>query len=194
QFNRVLKRNLEELQGSCFLKRKARAWPIARLLRSVAEFNSVPVEKSSHELSMFSRDALGQRTRSHPALIFDRKVFRNQNVNTIGLAIDMTIDPLQFEIQLVRGKGRGPEYPETAGTADRRHDVAAVTECNQGEVHAQHFTDAGFHAERSGDDQMRALKLCQPAALTSIQGKRSLCKAREEYKIISRAIASFYQF
>jgi hypothetical protein len=56
----MLKGNLQKLQGSFFLKRKACTRTMGFLVQNMGELNPVSNKKLSHELPMLLGDALGQ--------------------------------------------------------------------------------------------------------------------------------------
>ena len=69
----------------------------------------------------------------------------NDDVDPVGLVTDVLVDPLELDFELVRWETHGAQHAEAAGTADRRHDVAAVTEGKDGELDPQLVTQFGTH-------------------------------------------------
>src|ERR1700761_8620805 len=57
----------------------------------------------------------------------------------------MIVDPFQFLLDGFRRMRGGAEHAEAAGTADRRHHVAAVAEGQQGKFNSEHLADGRFH-------------------------------------------------
>ena len=70
-----------------------------------------------------------------------REVFRNQYVDTVGLAADMVVDPLQLLLDRLGREPGSAEHPETTGLADGRDHVAAMAEGDQRKLDAQHVAD-----------------------------------------------------
>ena len=66
-------------------------------------------------------------------------MLRNQNVDAVGFAIDVIVDPFQFFFQGLGAESRAAQYTETAGAANGCYHVAAVAEGKQREFRANEF-------------------------------------------------------
>ena len=61
----------------------------------------------------------------------------HDNVDAVGLAVDVLVDPGELDLELVGGEGEGAEDAEAAGLGDGGDDVAAVGEGEDGEFDVQ---------------------------------------------------------
>ena len=58
---------------------------------------------------------------------------------------DALIDPLEFDLELLRGEPHGAEHTETAGFTDGDHDVAAVGEREDGKLDTELIAEGSVH-------------------------------------------------
>ncbi len=77
------------------------------------------------------------------ALTFELR--RHDDVDAVGLAADVLVDPGQLLVQLLGRVGRGAQHAEAAGVGHRGHHVTAVTEGEERKVDTELLTDRGFH-------------------------------------------------
>ena len=70
---------------------------------------------------------------------------RHQQVYAVGVSVDVVVNPAQFDVEGLRGVTHATEHAESAGVADRRDYVTAVTEGEQREVDVEHRTDFVVH-------------------------------------------------
>src|SRR5690348_7476462 len=90
---------------------------------------------------------LGELADRHPA--GRELVLRHEDVDAVGLAVDMVVDPVELDFERLGREARATEYAEAAGPADGRDDVAAVAEGEQREVDSDqvtHDVHGGEHA------------------------------------------------
>ena len=62
---------------------------------------------------------------------------RHDEVDAVGLAVDVLVDPLQLDLELLGREVQGAEDAHPAGPADRGDDVAAVAEGEDREFQAE---------------------------------------------------------
>jgi len=89
-------------------------------------------------------DALGQLGARQP-LALALELRGHDDVDTVGPALHLLVDPGEFLVEPIRGEGRAAEHTEAAGIGDRGNDVAAVAEGEQREVDAELVADRGLH-------------------------------------------------
>ena len=80
-----------------------------------------------------------------PALLGADVFGRQQQVDAVGLAAGLLLDPGQLVLQALGAVRDRAENPEAAGIGHRRHHVAAVTEGTDRKLNAEHFGDPGSH-------------------------------------------------
>ena len=80
-----------------------------------------------------------------PALLGADVLGRQQQVDPVGLAAGLLLDPGQLVLQPLGAVRDGAEDAEPARVGHRGHDVAAVAESADGEFNAEHFGDSGSH-------------------------------------------------
>ena len=71
---------------------------------------------------------------------------RHDEVDAVGLAVDVLVDPLQLDLELVGREVERAEHAHAAGPAHRGDDVAAVAEREDRELEAQVPGELGAHA------------------------------------------------
>ena len=76
---------------------------------------------------------------------FAHVLHRHHDVDAVGLAVDMLVDPVQLDLELLGRERERAEYPETAGAADRGNDVSAVREREDGELDVELFGNRCAH-------------------------------------------------
>ena len=69
----------------------------------------------------------------------------HDDVDAVGLAVHVFVDPLQFDLELLRRERDGAQDAHTARLADRRDDVPAMAEGEDRELQAEHVTDTCLH-------------------------------------------------
>ena len=73
------------------------------------------------------------------------ELLRTDDVDTVGLAVDVIVDPGQFVLEVFGTVRRRPEHTEAAGVGHRGDDVTAMAESQQGEFDAEQVADRSFH-------------------------------------------------
>ena len=71
---------------------------------------------------------------------------RHDEVDAVGLAVDVLVDPGQLDLELVGGEVQRAEHAHAAGPGDRGDDVAAVTEREDRELEAHFPGESCAHA------------------------------------------------
>ena len=66
---------------------------------------------------------------------------RHQQVDAVGLAAHVVVDPGELHVERLRRVPDRAENAEAAGVRDRRHHVPAVAEGDQRELAAEHVAD-----------------------------------------------------
>jgi hypothetical protein len=72
-------------------------------------------------------------------------VFRDQDIESIGSAVHMIVDPLQFPPHRVWRVAGGAQHAKSPCPAHGRNHVAAMAEGHEGKLDSEHFADRGFH-------------------------------------------------
>src|SRR5215204_1961059 len=99
----MTKRNLQQLQGSILLERRLRIWTAKRSALKLPWRIDIMFHKQfTHEVFMGLRNALRQRTDGDSLLLLDRHILRDEDINPIGFALNVIVDPLQFHLKLIR--------------------------------------------------------------------------------------------
>ena len=75
---------------------------------------------------------------------------RYQQVDAIGVAIDVVVEPAQLDIEGFRGVAGATEHTESAGVAHGGDHVATMAECEQRELDVEHGTDFVVHGRVPG--------------------------------------------
>ena len=70
---------------------------------------------------------------------------RHDDVDAVGLAVDVLVDPVQLDLELLGREGERAEHAEAAGLAHRGDDVAAVAEGEDRELDAELVADRCTH-------------------------------------------------
>src|SRR4029453_16914621 len=70
---------------------------------------------------------------------------RHHDVDAVGLALDVLVDPAQLDLELLGREGEGAEHPHAAGPAHRDHYVATVAEGEDRDVHSESVAELGAH-------------------------------------------------
>lgn len=93
---------------------------------------------------VLSRNPVGQLAVGQ-VLAFAFEFGGHEDVDAVGLALHLLVDPAQLLIELLRGVGGTPEYAETARIRHGGHDVAAVAEGEQRKVDAVLLANGSLH-------------------------------------------------
>ncbi len=70
---------------------------------------------------------------------------RHHEVDTVGLAVDVLLDPLQLDLELGGTEVQRAEHTHAAGAAHRGNNVAAVAERKDRELHAEVACERRLH-------------------------------------------------
>src|SRR5215472_13063825 len=73
----------------------------------------------------------------------------DDDVDAIGPASHVVINPAKLNLELLGAEGQRAEHAHPAGTRDRRHHVAAVAEREQRHVDAEYVAELGAHLDSS---------------------------------------------
>ena len=71
---------------------------------------------------------------------------RHREVDAVGLAVDVLVDPVELDLEPLGLVGQRAEHAEAAGVGDRGDDVAAVAEGEDRELDPEAVTDRCAHA------------------------------------------------
>src|SRR2546428_9316759 len=141
----MTKRSLQELQCNFFLKREASARTMSSFrLARLGNFDAVPRQKVAHKILMLLRDALGERVRGYIFFVLNGKIFGNEHINPVRLAIDVIVDPLQLKLKLIRRKRSRTKDAKAACPTDGCHHITTVAERHQREVDTEYHTKGCF--------------------------------------------------
>jgi len=112
------------------------------------------------KVTILLRDCRDDLIRRHRMV--DRLHLRDQHVDTVRLAVDVIVDPLQLYLKLLRRKADRAQHAETARAADGGNHVAAMRKGKQREFATHHLG----HAERHRFSLLWqfVLSIAQPAA------------------------------
>ena len=80
-----------------------------------------------------------------PALLGPGVLGREEEVDAVGPAAGLVLDPVEVDLELLGGVGHRPEHAEAPGLGHRGHHVAAVAEGEDRELDAEQFGDGGVH-------------------------------------------------
>ena len=70
---------------------------------------------------------------------------RHHDVDAIGLAADVIVDPVELDLELLRREGERPEHTEASGTAHGSDDVTTMREGEQRDVDVELVADGRAH-------------------------------------------------
>ena len=70
---------------------------------------------------------------------------RHHEVDAVGLAVDVLVDPLQLDLELLRGEVERAEDAHAAGPADRGDHIATVAEREDRKFEAEVPGELGAH-------------------------------------------------
>ena len=110
----------------------------------VAGVDVVLSEKLGDVALVFLGDAILEFRRGERVLLAVH-TGRHQQIDAVGLAPDLRIDPVEFDIEGLGRVSRCAEYPETARIGHRRDHVAAMAEREQRELDAEFVAESGIH-------------------------------------------------
>ncbi len=101
-------------------------------------------EQAGDMPAMLGGDARLEVGRRQPTLLVLHLV-GDQQVDAVGLAVDVLVDPFEIDFQALRGVGDGAQHAEAAGVRHRRHDVAAMAESEQGKLDSELPAQSRLH-------------------------------------------------
>ncbi len=97
------------------------------------------------ELAMLLGDHRRQ-LRPVEAALLDPDVLRgDEDIDAVGPVADLALDPVELDVELLRGEGDGTEHTHTARLAHRRDDVTAMAEGEDRELDAEQVAHWGPH-------------------------------------------------
>jgi hypothetical protein len=91
------------------------------------------------------RELRGDVTLGGAGVGADGKVFRDEQVDTVGAAVAAGVDPGELDVELFGSAAGGAKDSEPAGSADGGDDVPAVGEGQEREVDAEPVAECGVH-------------------------------------------------
>ena len=94
-----------------------------------------------HHLAQRVAELLGGQVRVH-ALVF----IGDHDVDPVRMVADVLVDPLELDLEFLRGEADRPQHTETAGLAHRDDDIAAVRERENRKLDAEFVADGSVHA------------------------------------------------
>ncbi len=104
--------------------------------------NACLIEHPADKINMLLRQKLFR-------LVFQiagiRDITGHQNVNTVGLTLDMLINPIEFFLQTIRIHARHAEHAHTARLGDFNHNIPTMRKCENGHINTEHFAKFVFH-------------------------------------------------
>ena len=89
---------------------------------------------------MLGRDQRLQILGRHRVFALVIHFIGDQQVDAIGLAVDVFVDPIQLDLKGLRGVADRAKHAETAGFRDLGHHIAAMAKGEQRKINAQFFT------------------------------------------------------
>ena len=93
---------------------------------------------------MLRGDAFGELVPGE-VLALALELGRHDDVDAVGLAVDMVVDPAQFLLKLVRAECDTAQHAEATGVGHRGDNVATVTEGEERELDAELVADLCLH-------------------------------------------------
>ncbi|SLC86937.1 Uncharacterised protein [Mycobacteroides abscessus subsp. massiliense] len=90
-------------------------------------------------------ELLGRHVRVH-ALVF----IGDDDVDAVRVIADVLVDPVQLDLELLRGESDGAQDAEASGLTYRDDNIAAVGEGENRELDAELVADGGVHGHSSG--------------------------------------------
>ena len=78
-------------------------------------------------------------------LALPHELLGHGEVDAVGLAAAVLVDPGELDLELVGAEGQRTEHAVASGPADLGHDVATMREGEEGELDAETVTDCGAH-------------------------------------------------
>ena len=80
------------------------------------------------------------------AAALDRdRLLRHDGVDAVGLAVDVGVDPVEFDLELLGAEAHRAEHTEAAGLADGCDDVATVCKGEDRVLDPEHVAERGSH-------------------------------------------------
>ena len=146
QANRMAKRNFEQLRRAFFMHIVAEALP--RFGRSV-EARRIDAEFVEH-IGRKAEMRLGHARRGRRrCLALAGEAVGDDEVDTIGLAADVRVDPRKLFLKSLGRQRGGAEHTHAAGFRHRDDDVPAVRKGEQRKFDAEHGADGRLHVSLS---------------------------------------------
>lgn len=137
QLDRMAESDLEHAQSVILVEGLRLVGPMLLLDQLDIRFR----EQFSCEIAVLLRHSRGELLPGHVLLASGGHVIGHQNVDAIGLAADVRIDPIQLRLDRVRRVRGCPEHAEAARAADGGDDITTVAEGEQRELDAQRVAD-----------------------------------------------------
>ncbi|GKU48007.1 hypothetical protein NJB14194_46230, partial [Mycobacterium montefiorense] len=107
--------------------------------------DAVPGEQVFDERAVLLRKQVPDLFRVDAALLGADVFGRQQQVDPVGLAAGLLLDPGQLAAQPLRAVRDRPEDAESARVGDRGDDIATVAEGAYRELHTEQLGDSGPH-------------------------------------------------
>src|SRR5205085_9985164 len=106
---------------------------------------AVAAEDVVDERLLLGRQELADGIAVDAPLVGARVLGGEQEVEPVGPAVGLLLDPREVDLQLVGGMAHRTQAAEPTGVGDGRHHVPAMAEGQDRELHAQHVADSGLH-------------------------------------------------
>ncbi len=113
--------------------------------------DAVALEDAVDEPLVLLGDHLAELGGVEAALLDADVLGRHQEVDAVGLAADVLVDPVELDLELLWRERDGAQHAEAPDLRHRGDDVAAVGEGEDGELDAELVADRRTH----GDDGSR---------------------------------------
>jgi hypothetical protein len=116
-----------------------------QLLAGRQRGHAVLLEQSVEKASVLLRNLLVELRRVEAAPIATDELRRQQQVDAVGLAVDLLLDPVELHAQGVEGVPRHAEHAETAGLRHGSRHIAAMGEGEDGKLESHVLGELGPH-------------------------------------------------
>ncbi len=99
------------------------------------------VDQAADEIAIFA----GQNLVGVALILQRREGAGEDDIDTVGLAVDVPVDPFQRRLQLIRRHPGRAQHAHAAGARGLDHHVTAMREGEDRQVDAEHLGDGGAH-------------------------------------------------
>ena len=120
---------------------------------SSVERHAVVGQDLAGEVEVFLRDHVSQHLRQFVGgqiRVHALVLVGDDDVDAVVVVADVLVDPVAFDLELLRGEAHRAEHTETSGLAHRDHHVAAVGEGEDRELDAELVAQGSMHGPLLG--------------------------------------------